>query len=125
MPSLRDKMLHLGMSLMTALVSDAGVKTLQLTIEGCRHNPEIPQRFNEVGVKFAVEKLEAFMGEARDRGELEAPDLHHAANVFVSLMRGDLHFQRLLNLIPEPSPAEVQLEVERAVAVFLTAFRKG
>ena len=119
---MREQLTHLGMAFMTVLVSEAGVRTLQLAIEASRNNVALAWRFEEVGVRIVTAQLIAFLQQARRRGEITASDPAFAAQTFISLMRGDLHFRRLLNLIPEPSVEVVRAEVERSVNLFLNLF---
>lgn len=119
---LRGQLTHLGLAFVGLLVSEPGVRTMQLSIEGSRNNPALAHRFEQVGVRAVTERLVSFLGDASARGELSAPDPLEAARTFISLMRGDLHFRRLLNLIPEPSPKTMRLEVDRAIDIFLRAY---
>lgn len=119
---MREQLTHLGMAFMTVLVSEPGVRTLQLAIEASRNNVALAWRFEEVGVRIITGQLIAFLQQARRRGEINASDPAFAAQTFISLMRGDLHFRRLLNLIPEPSVDVVRTEVDRSVDLFLNLF---
>ena len=38
------------------------------------------------------------------------------------LLKGELHFRRILGLTPEPSAETIDKEVEAAVTTFLTAY---
>jgi AcrR family transcriptional regulator len=120
----REQLSHLGLAFMRALVSEAGVRTLQLAIEASRNNPALAWRFEEISIRVLTARLIAFLQQANARGALGADDPAAAANAFVTLMRGDLHFRRLLNLIPEPSEDALRAEVAEAVDVFLKAFGK-
>ena len=119
---LREQLGRLGMAFMSVLVSEAGVRTMQLAIDASRDSPALAQRFEDVGVRNITDQLTAFLRDADDRGVLAAPDPAFAASIFTTLMRGDLHFRRLLNLMPVPPAEDVRSEVDRAVGLFLTAF---
>lgn len=121
---IEDQLRHLGRAFMTVLVSEAGVRTLQLAIEASRANQALAWRFEDIGIRIVTGQLTAFLHEAHARGDLDAADPARAANLFVALMRGDLHFRRLLNLIPEPSAEAVRDEVDRAVALFMGVFAR-
>jgi AcrR family transcriptional regulator len=121
-PDLRGQLMHVGMAFMQVLVSDQGVRIFQLAIEGSRTNRDLARRFETVGLRVITEKLADLFEKADARGEIAAPDPLEAANTFISLMRGDLHFRRLLNLLPEPSLQKQRAEVARAIRVFVAAF---
>jgi AcrR family transcriptional regulator len=118
---LEARLMHVGMGFMQALVSDEGIKTFQLAVEGSRVNSDLARRFETIALAV-TEKLARLIEQANAAGEISAPDPVEAANVFISLMRGDLHLRRLLNLHPEPSPQQRRREVARAIRVFIAAF---
>ncbi len=125
LPGLPGRLLHLGVAFMRVLVSDAGIRTLQLGIEAARGQPELARRFEEAAKRPVEAQLSGLLALAAARGEIDAPDPTAAARTFFSLMRGDLHFRRLLNLVPEPDAPALEAEVRAAVAVFLRAFGGG
>jgi AcrR family transcriptional regulator len=120
-PDFEGRLMHVGMGFLQALVSDAGVKTFQLAVEGSRANSDLARRFETIALAVTY-KLARLIEQADAADEISAPDPIEAANVFISLMRGDLHLRRLLNLHPEPSFEERRLEVARAIRVFTAAF---
>jgi AcrR family transcriptional regulator len=118
----RATLTNLGMELVTAIVSDQSVRTLQLVIEEAPRNPELARRFDEAGPQEGAARLAAYLAQAHARGAIHAPDPVQAASVLSSLLKGDLHFRRMLRLEPEPSAARIAREVETAVNVFLAAY---
>jgi AcrR family transcriptional regulator len=125
LPGLPARLLHLGAAFLRVMVSDAGVRTLQLGIEAARDQPDLARRFEEAAMRPVDAQLTDLLALAAARGEIDAPDPAAAARAFFSLLRGDLHFRRLLNLIPEPDAASLDAEVRAAVTVFLRAFGAG
>jgi AcrR family transcriptional regulator len=121
-PSLKRRLMQVGLAMMQILTSEEGVRLMQLAIEGSRTNPELAQRFETVALRVITEKLADMIEDGDRRGEVCAPDPLEAANVFTGLMRGDLHFRRLFNLLPEPTADQRRTEVLRAIRVFMTAF---
>lgn len=120
-PDLEGRLMHIGMGFLQALVSDEGISTFQLAVEGSRANSDLARRFETIALAV-TDKLAHLIEQADASGEISAPDPIEAANVFISLMRGDLHLRRLLNLHPEPSFEQRRLEVARAIRVFTAAF---
>jgi len=119
---LLEQLMHAGMAFMELMVSDQGVRTFQLAIEGSRIHRDLAKRFETVGLRVVTDKLADLLEEADARGETSPPDPVEAAGVFISLLRGDLHFRRLLNLLPEPTLDQRRAEVARAIRVFMAAF---
>ena len=118
----RTTLTTFGLELMTALASDWAVRTLQLVIEEAVRNPELARRFDQAGPQQGAAAIAAYLATAHERGEICTPDPLRAANVLASLLKGDLHFRRMLGLEPEPSPEQIAREVETAVNVFLAAY---
>jgi AcrR family transcriptional regulator len=100
----RTTLTGLGREMVTAMSSDQAVRTMQLIIEESRRNPDLAQRFDEIGPKLGTERLAAYLARAHARGEIDAPDPLQAAGVLAVLMKGELHFRRMLGLEPEPTP---------------------
>lgn len=121
---LRATLTALGRELVTAMSSDQAVRTMQLIMEESRRNPELGRRFDEAGPKVGSERLAAYLARAHARGDIFAPDPVHAAGVLFILLKGELHFRRLLGLEPEPTPEVIEKEVEAAVTTFLTAYAR-
>ncbi len=121
---IRTTLTALGRELVTAMSSDQAVRTIQLIIEESRRNPELARRFDAAGPKVGSERLAAYLAGAHARGEIDAPDSAHAAGVLATLLKGELHFRRMLGLEPEPTPELVEQLVESAVTNFLTAYAR-
>jgi len=113
---IRTTLTALGRELVTAMSSDQAVRTMQLIIEESRRNPELARRFDAAGPQVGSERLAAYLAGAHARGEIEAPDPVHAAGVLATLLKGELHFRRMLGLEPEPTPELVEKLVESASA---------
>ncbi len=118
----RATLTNLGIELVTAIVSDQSVRTLQLVMEEAPRNPELARRFDEAGPQEGAARLAAYLAQAHARGAVNTPDPAQAASVLSSLLKGDLHFRRMLGLEPEPGPERIAQEVEIAVNTFLAVY---
>jgi AcrR family transcriptional regulator len=118
----RTTLTAFGLELVTAMASDWAVRTLQLVIEEAVRNPELARRFDQAGPRQGAAAIAAYLAKAHERGEICTPDPLRAANVLGSLLKGELHFRRMLGLEPEPSAELIAREVETAVNVFLAAY---
>ncbi len=121
---IRTTLTVLGRELLTTMSSDGAVRTLQLVIEESVRNPELVRRFDEAGPKQGCERIAAYLAKAHAKGDIDTPDPMHAAGVLASLLRGELHFRRMLGLEPEPSAETIDKEVSSAVTTFLTAYAR-
>jgi AcrR family transcriptional regulator len=118
----RQALTNLGMKLGELLFSDMGNRTLQLVVEESERSPELAELFNIAGPEAGERRMAEFMARAKARGALDVPDPLTAARQFIALIKGDLHFKRLLSMIPQPSEAQIRREVDAAVAMFMRAY---
>lgn len=118
----RTTLTKLGIELMTAIVSDQAVRTMQLVIEEGPRNPELARRFDEAGPQEGAARLAAYMARAHERGTIHVPDPLQAAHVLSGLLKGEMHLRRMLGIEPEPSAERIAKEVDIAVNVFLAAY---
>ena len=100
-------------------------KTLQnwrvISAESAK-SPDIGRAFYESGPLRGVRLLADYLEKAVARGELTINDTVLAAHQLISLIHGRMIKARLLNYIPVPSQAEIDVEVEAAMFVFLAAY---
>lgn len=111
-----------GRELVIAMASEPAVRTLQLIMEEAIRNPDLARRFDQAGPRHGAAAIAGYLAQAHARGEICTPSPAEAAIVLASLLRGELHFRRMLGLEPEPSPEAVARQVEIAVNVFLAAY---
>ena len=119
---LRETLTVFGREMVTAMNSDWAVRTIQLVAEEAIRNPGLAQRFDQAGPQQGIAATAAFLRAAHVRGQINAPDAVHAAEVLCTLFRGELHLRRMMGIEPEPTPERVEREVEIAVNVFLAAY---
>jgi TetR/AcrR family transcriptional repressor of mexJK operon len=103
-------------------MSDWAVRVFQLVVAEARRTPELAQVFYEAGPAVGLTRLTATLEEARARGEIEAEDCEMAAQQFMALCRGGLHFRYSLNLIGRPSEAEIHHTIDEAVRTFMARY---
>jgi AcrR family transcriptional regulator len=84
--------------------------------------PVLGEVFWAAGPERTRVQIEGFLRRAAAAGALAVPDPRLAAEQFVSLVRGEIHWRSLLRLT-EPDPPALQAAATAAVATFLRAFR--
>lgn len=118
----RQTLTELGLKLSDLLMSESTIRTLRLLAEEGPRSPELASLFMEAGPKRGEARLAEFFASAQARGQLDIPDAKTAAKQFMSLVKGNLHFKRMLGLLPDATPEEIRREVEDAVEMFLRAY---
>lgn len=119
---LRLSLTTVAREMMAMILSDWGNRTLQLVIEESRRNPELSRMFNDAIESNGRLALAALLQAAHDKGQITVPDVAQAGIILKSLLFGDIHFKRIMNLLPEPSPEQLGRHIDLAIDVFLTYF---
>ncbi|ESQ91221.1 hypothetical protein ABAC460_06565 [Asticcacaulis sp. AC460] len=119
---LRQSLTVVARQMVGMIVSEWGTNIMQLVIEEGRRNPNLPQMFQEAIESNGRRAMRALLTTAHDRGQIAIPDVDEAAVILKSLIFGDLHFKRVLNLAPPPSEAQLHHHIDVAIDVFLTYF---
>jgi len=106
--------------LMTVL-ADPNASLFRVVVAESVRFPELANVFFRSGPIKACEILSGYLEKLDKAGVLSVSNPERSAWEFFSLLRGDLYFRRLLNLIPPPKSPDVETFVKRAVAIFLSA----
>jgi AefR-like transcriptional repressor, C-terminal domain len=84
-------------------------------------------RFRAAFFEHGPGRASAYVAQVLDefarRGMLKLTDSQLAAELFVSMLRGDLHLRVVLGLRPPPDDAEIERFVQAAVRTFLDGCR--
>jgi TetR/AcrR family transcriptional repressor of mexJK operon len=83
--------------------------------------PVLAEIFWQAGPERVRIQLEGFFRRAAEAGTLDIADARLAAGQFASLVRGEIHLQRLLGL-GDADPKMLSAAARNAVATFLRAF---
>jgi AcrR family transcriptional regulator len=119
---LRAALQNFGEHFLQLLLQDESVAAYRLVIAECGRLPELGRTFYEIGVTQGLEQLAAHFERAIAAAQLKRCDASLMARYFFDLCMTGVHWLRLWNVAPFPSQEEIRSNVERAVAIFLTAF---
>ncbi len=124
---LRQTLTYLARELLGTIMSDRAIRTIQLVIEESHRNPGLATLFHNVMESQGKGNMEALLQAAHNKGQIHAPDIPEATRVLKSLLFGDCHFKRVLNIVPEPDPEQLYRQIDLAIDVFMTyyAARRG
>ena len=118
----RQTLTIIARELMGAVMSDRVIRTIQLVIEESHRNPGLSALFHSVMESQGKANLEALLQAAHNKGQIDAPDIPEATRVLKSLLFGDCHFKRILNIAPEPGEAVLHRQIDHAIDVFMTYY---
>lgn len=113
---------RLGEKLLGHIYSDWSVGTLRLIVTECKRAPELAEIFYAAGPAVGRTRLGAYFERAARRGVLAIEDPYRAAEHFMGLCKGDVHFRLMLNLAEKPSPEQIRADVTSAVEVFMAFY---
>lgn len=118
----RAALTRLGRRYLTNIMSDRNMRHFRLIAVASERSPDLGRTFYEAGPLRGARLLGGFLARMALEGRIQVTDPIIAAHQFIGLCQNRMLKARLVNYIPAPTPAEVDAEVEGAVATFLAAF---
>ena len=105
------------------LYSEESLKLTKIFVVEIRVTNQLRRFFYHFGSERRREDLETYLMSAKARGFLRRDaDCGAAADQFLTLCEGPAYLQRLLDLIPTPSRAEIRRHVRDAVLAFTSIY---
>jgi len=112
---------HLGCKLIHFIMSDKIMSVHRLVIAESHRFPELGRTFYAEGPRLGIARFAELFGRWMDEGRLRKADPMHAAEQFSDLCKAGLYQRRLWNVVI-PTEADVEANVDRAVAIFLAYY---
>ncbi|MES2035923.1 MAG: TetR/AcrR family transcriptional regulator [Pseudomonadota bacterium] len=116
---LRSTLLAFAERMIGLYMSPALIGIYRTAIAESARFPDLMRQFYEQGPERASLTLAGVLSDARARGELRDIDPRTAADLFVAMMRDNVHLQVVLGLRPPQGRREIRAAAEAAVEVFL------
>ena len=114
----------LGRNMLSALMDPSLLQLCHTAVIEAERFPRATSIYHEYGLKPAVAMLTEVLEAANKRGELRIQDCALAANQFIAMLRGNIHFEAVLELRSPPSVAEIEARVRSVVNIFLHGLQK-
>jgi AcrR family transcriptional regulator len=118
-----SRLTAIGTRFLGHLLSERSVRTYQLVVAEVHRTPELARAFYDAGPAVGLQRLTQVLEEARSNGEIAADDCGIAAQQFMSLCKGTVHFRYSMNLVERPGEAEIVTIVDEAVLTFMARYR--
>jgi AcrR family transcriptional regulator len=109
-----------GVAFLEALFKPEAIEIDRMVhAEGARF-PELASTFFELGPDVVYAELDNALRELADKGLICCPEPLLAAEQFVGMIRGDLHYRVVCGSAPLPESAEIERQVAHATRIFIS-----
>jgi TetR/AcrR family transcriptional repressor of mexJK operon len=120
--SLLERLRRFGEAYLDVILDDEFLSVHRLVTGESGRFPEIGTTFYEAAGKRGKSRLSEVFADEMDRGVIRRDDPEKVARLFMGLLRSDVHTRRAWNVIPKPSPAEIERLAAEAAEVILAAY---
>ncbi len=119
---IREALIKFGTNFVDFLESAEVIGVHRLMVAESPRFPELGRAFYEAGPTVVLRMLAQFLARAAERGEIAVPDPDLAAQLFVSMAKGETQFRIELGF-PPIGEKERDRMVEAAVDIFVKGLR--
>jgi AcrR family transcriptional regulator len=113
---------QLGERMLELWATEESVAFYSVIVSEARRDPSVGRAFYESGPLFGIRRIANFLESARAEGWIAAEDCVQAAEDYISLLHGGLHWRRVLNVVPPPTPEQIHAEALRVAKTFMRAY---
>ncbi len=118
----REALTEMGRNFLALLLSPDVLRLYAVITAEARRRPKVAELFYAAGPERLTALFVDYFRRASARGQYAIDDPEVAADQFLSLLKGILHFRATLSLRPRATLAQVAAQVEKSVALFLRAY---
>ncbi len=116
--NLEDGLTEFGRAMLAMLLSESAIAINRAAISEAKSEPRFAAILAASGREATLPMFARFLTSQQSAGHICGGDPQCQAGDFIGLLIGDLQVRRLLGLIPEPTPSEIEARVARAVSQF-------
>ncbi|MGD9510497.1 MAG: TetR/AcrR family transcriptional regulator [Geminicoccaceae bacterium] len=121
-PDTRAVLRRLGRSFLAMLIRPEHIASVRMVIGAADKLPRLGQAFYDAGPCQGVARLAAYLDRQVAADRLSIPDTEVAAQQFLDLCSGPVMKRMLFAVTPAPDQAMAEQQVERALAMFYSAY---
>jgi AcrR family transcriptional regulator len=104
------------------VTSVEGIALYRLVVSEANRFPEIGRNFHDRGPRVTQQQLAEFLADAMERGLLRRDDPLEAGRQLIGLCLSGSRQNLLIGLIDAVTPAEIDADINRAMAIFMRAY---
>ncbi|MCP8463500.1 TetR/AcrR family transcriptional regulator [Pseudomonas sp. ZM23] len=116
-------LLNLARGFNQLINSPEAIALSRLMVAQGGQNPHLSQLFFEAGPQRVLDQMERLLEQARQQGKLQMDCPRRAAEHFLMLVQGCVHFRLMIGCDVPQDEVVSERHVEEVVALFLKAFR--
>lgn len=120
---LEEKLLEVGRRIMTSQMSPRILGVYRAMMTESQRFPDLAEMFYEKGAGSASAVVMSLLQQAKADGHIEVKDCRKAADIFIGMLRNNVHLEVVLQLRAPLTPREMKSWVANAVAIFLAGVR--
>ena len=120
-----EALIRLGCALLELITSEEGVRLNRVITTESAHNPHLTAQFYKSGPIRLRQLTTDMMSTFTTQGSLKIDDPAEASEMFMALIVGcEMNKRCAMNMLSNPTSAQIRSYVERAVAFFTRAYSK-
>jgi TetR/AcrR family transcriptional repressor of mexJK operon len=122
--SIETNLKKIASAFMDLIFSKQGIGIYRLVVAECHNFPKLGQLVYQTAPKNMLSQLEKYLTKIDQQNDVKITNINFAAEAFFSLLKGELHFQCLLEISPLPSETEKKKHINQVVTFFMQGWLK-
>lgn len=118
----RAALTEMGRNFLALLLSPDVLRLYAVITAEARRRPKVAELFFEAGPERLTALFVDYFERATAKGDFAIDDASVAADQFLSLLKGSLHFRATLGLRPRATRAQIAAQVQQSVDLFLRVY---
>ena len=123
--SVENNLTNIATAFVDLIFTEEALAIYRLVISECRDFPELGRLLYEGAPKDLLNQLEHYLIHINELDPINIASPAFAADAFLSLLKGELHFQCLLGIKAPPLVEEKQAHINRVVTFYMQGFIYG
>ena len=120
--SVENNLKNIATAFVDLIFTEEALAIYRLVISECRDFPELGRLLYEGAPKDLLNQLEHYLIHINKLDHINIASPAFAADAFLSLLKGELHFQCLLGIKAPPSVAEKKAHINQIVSFHIQGF---
>lgn len=120
--SIENTLKKIASAFVDLIFSDDALGMYRLIVAECRNFPQLGQLVYDSAPNIVNTQLITYLDALNQRDEVTVLNINFAVDAFISLLKGELHFQCLLGIRVIPTSDEKKAHVEQVIKLFMQGF---